>query len=118
VDQRLVRILGSFITRSTDYALARLEFSMKFPDSLTPPVIDRLPDASEATLRERWEGIEAQLHAAVDYVKLIGRAERTIERSDPTFAWLQRTVRELDQYARALRWVLTVTEADASEGAP
>ena len=118
MDQRLVRILGSFISRSTDYSLARLEFSMKFPRSPTPPVLDRLPDASESTLRERCEGIEAQLHCAVDYLKLIGLQQRTSERSDPAFLWLGRTVRELDQYARALRWVLTVTEADASEGAP
>jgi hypothetical protein len=116
VDQRLVRALGSFITRSTDYSLARLEFTMKFPDSPTPPVLDRLPDASETTLRERWEGLEVQLHRAVDYVKLIELQQRTSERSDASFLWLKRTVRELDQYARALRWVLTVTEADASEG--
>ncbi|MFN2461958.1 MAG: hypothetical protein ABR591_14975 [Candidatus Velthaea sp.] len=111
-------MLGSFITRSTDYALARLEFACKFPERAAPPVLDRLPDASERTLRERWDAVEAQLHAVVDYVKLVDEGARTTERSDSAFVWLKRTTRELDQYARALRWVLTVTEADASEGAP
>ena len=29
---------------------------------------------------------------------------------DPSFAWLHRTTRELEQYARAVRWVMTVEE--------
>jgi hypothetical protein len=32
---------------------------------------------------------------------------------DATFRWLARTAKELDQYGRALRWVLTVTERDS-----
>jgi len=29
---------------------------------------------------------------------------------DSTFSWLQRTTRELEQYARAVRWVMPVDE--------
>jgi len=107
MNPRLVNLLGSFIGGSSEYTLARLEFSLTV-EGPAPPVIDRLPDASEATLRDRWDGIEAQLHLAVDFVKQIESEPRTTIRSQPAFLWLQRTVRELDQYARALRWVLTV----------
>jgi hypothetical protein len=47
-------------------------------------------------------------------VKQVESAPGTQERSDPAFRWLRRTVRELDQYARALRWVLTVHGGDAA----
>ncbi|GAC1534480.1 MAG: hypothetical protein NVS2B17_03590 [Candidatus Velthaea sp.] len=112
MNPRLVNLLGSFIQGSSEYALARLEFSMTAETRPSPPVIDRLPDASERTLRERWDTIESQLHAALDYVKQIDAGGRTSNRSEPAFLWLNRTLRELDQYARALRWVLTITEAD------
>ncbi|MGD0051661.1 MAG: hypothetical protein ABSD03_07545 [Vulcanimicrobiaceae bacterium] len=119
MNPRLVNLLASFIQGSSDYALARLEFALRFTGQPAPPVLDRLPDASAATLRERWEGVEAQLGAIVAYVKLVEEKAGTQQRSDPAFRWLRRTVRELDQYARALRWVLIVhggdTGAEASE---
>ena len=87
---------------------------MRFGDRPAPPVLDRLPDASEATLRERWDGVEEQLAEIVTYVKQVETASGTEERADPAFRWLRRTVRELDQYARALRWVLTVHGGDAA----
>jgi hypothetical protein len=114
VNPRLVNLLASFIRGSSDYALARLEFSMRFEGRPAPPLLDRLPDASEATLRERWDGIEAQLGAILAFVKQVDSASGTQERTDPAFRWLRRTVRELDQYARALRWVLTVHGEDAA----
>ncbi len=114
MNPRLVNLLASFIRGSSDYALARLEFSMRFAERPAPPLLDRLPDASEATLRERWDGIEAQLAAILSYVKQVESASGTQERTDPAFRWLRRTVRELDQYARALRWVLTVHDGDAA----
>ncbi|GAC1617399.1 MAG: hypothetical protein NVS4B13_10610 [Candidatus Elarobacter sp.] len=114
MNPRLVNLLASFIRGSSDYTLARLEFSMRFGGRLAPPVLDRLPDASEATLRERWDAIESQLGAIVAFVKQVESASGTDERSDPAFRWLRRTVRELDQYARALRWVLTVHGGDAA----
>ena len=36
-------------------------------------------------------------------------------RSAPAFRSLNRTVRELDQYARALRWVMTITQLEPGE---
>lgn len=115
MNPRLVNLLASFIRGSSDYALARLEFAMRFDRRPAPPLLDRLPDASAATLNERWETVETQLAAIVVYVKQLETASGTEERADPAFRWLRRTVRELDQYARALRWVLTVHGSDRPE---
>ena len=114
MNPRLVNLLASFIRGTGDYALARLEFSMRFAERPAPPLLDRLPDASEATLRERWDAIEAQLGTIVAYVSRAESGWSVHERADPAFRWLRRTVRELDQYARALRWVLTVHGGDAA----
>jgi hypothetical protein len=112
VDQRLVRALSSFITRSSDYSLARLEFAAQNPQLPAPPILDRLPDASERTLRERWERLERQLDAIMTFLSGVDDAEGRTPASEETFRWLARTAKELDQYGRALRWVLTVTERD------
>jgi hypothetical protein len=115
INPRLVNLLGSFIGGTSAYTLARLEFCLEFSDRPAPPVLHRLPDASERTLRERWDGIENQLHEIVDYVKRIDADPRSKRRTAASFRSLKRTVRELDQYARALRWVMTVTEQDPAE---
>jgi len=113
INPRLVNLLGSFIGGTSAYALARLEFCMTFPDVSPPPVLERLPDASERTLREHWDRVENQLHGIIDYMK---RSEDDSGlRSAPSFRSLGRTVRELDQYARALRWVMTITQQDSTE---
>jgi hypothetical protein len=112
MDQRIVRALSSFITRSSEYALARLEFAIEHPELPAPPILERLPDASEQTLRDRWETLERQLDAIMAFLRSLDDAEGRIARDDATFAWLSRIIRELDQYGRALRWVLTVTERD------
>lgn len=114
MNARLVNLLASVIRGSSDYALARLEFSLRFAGRPAPPLLDRLPDASEATLRARWDGFEEQLAAIRAYVKQVESAAGSEERSDPAFRRLRRTVRELDQYARALRWVLTVHGGDSA----
>jgi hypothetical protein len=114
MNPRLVNLLASFIRGSSDYALARLEFAMRFSAHPAPPILDRLPDASEATLRERWDQVENQLGAILAYVKQVEAGGGTEVRGDPAFRWLRRTVRELDQYARALRWVLTVHGGDTT----
>ncbi|MEA2786005.1 MAG: hypothetical protein QOF71_2109 [Candidatus Eremiobacteraeota bacterium] len=114
MNPRLVNLLASFIRGSSDYALARLEFSMRFAGRPAPPPLERLPDASETTLRERWDGIEAQLGTIVAFVRQVESGWAAEERGDPAFCRLRRTVRELDQYARALRWVLTVHGGDAA----
>ena len=114
MDQRIVRALSSFITRSSDYSLARLEFAMQYPGQPAPPILGRLPDASEQTLRDHWETLDRQLDDIMAFLRSLDDAEGRIARGDATFAWLTRIIRELDQYGRALRWVLTVTERDQS----
>ncbi|HTW85244.1 MAG TPA: hypothetical protein VMD91_14335 [Candidatus Sulfotelmatobacter sp.] len=107
-----MNLLASFIRATSDYALARLEFALRFAERPAPPVLDRLPDASARTLQAHWDGVETQLATIVAYVKQVEATAGTQERTDPAFRWLRRTVRELDQYARALRWVLTVDGGD------
>ena len=114
MNPRLVNLLASFIRGSGDYALARLEFSMRFGEQPAPPLLERLPDASKATLRDRWDAMETQLGTIVAYVRHAESRWSEEERADPAFRRLRRTVRELDQYARALRWVLTVHGGDAA----
>jgi hypothetical protein len=115
INPRLVNLLGSFIGGTSAYTLARLEFCLELGNAPAPPVLDRLPDASERTLRERWDHIENQLQEIVDYVKRIDANPRSSRRTAASFRSLKRTVRELDQYSRALRWVMTVTEQDPAE---
>jgi len=110
MEVRLVQLLGSFITTTSAYTLARLEFALRNPQSPVPPVIDRLSDASSATLRADWGCIENQLEAARDDLRKLDDARGKRAVYDPTFASLQRAVRELEQYARAVRWVMTVEE--------
>jgi hypothetical protein len=88
---------------------------MEFTAEAAPPVLERLPDASERTLREHWDHIENQLHASVDFVTRIDADTRSERRASAAFRSLKRAVRELDQYARALRWVMTVTEPDPTD---
>ena len=114
MNPRLVNLLSSFIRGTSDYTLARLEFGMRFSSRPAPPVLARLPDASEVTLRERWDAVEQQLTSIVAYMKATEAAATGAERGDPAFRRLRRSVRELDQYARALRWVLTVSGGEAS----
>jgi hypothetical protein len=83
---------------------------MSHPLAPAPPIIERLPDASEATLRSVWPQIEAQLEAAGAYAKHLPPGRSSDGHEDVAAGWLRRTVKELDQYARAIRWVLTVTE--------
>ncbi len=116
INPRLVNLLGSFIGGTNAYALARLEFAITFPGHPAPPLLERLPDASERTLREHWDRIELQLHGIVDYVKAIEADGHGTQRSAAAFNTLKRTVRELDQYARAMRWVMTITEHDPTDG--
>ncbi len=112
MDVRLVQLLGSFITARSDYALTRLECAMQLPDYPAAPVIDRLNDASEQALRDEWPAIERQLDVAVAYGKRAQRAKGTFFREAGAFRALERSLREMDQYARAIRWVMAVTESE------
>ena len=110
MEVRLVQLLGSVISTTCAYTLARLEFAAKHRDLAAPPLIDRLPDASEESLHARWNRFERQLDDARRFLRRIDdtRGKRAVY--DPSYAWLLRTTRELDQYARAVRWVMTVEE--------
>lgn len=112
MDVRLVQLLGSFITARNDYALARLEFALRHPSSPAPPVIDRLADASERTLREQWPLVEGQLGESLRFASGLRGSRLARAIGDESRRRLERTLRELDQYARAISWVLTVTESD------
>lgn len=112
MEVRLVQLSASFIRVSAEYSLARLEYAMSHAQAPAPPMIDRLPDASEDTLRAVWPQIEAQLDCATAYAKHLPRQQGSQEQEDVAAGWLRRTIKELDQYARAIRWVLTVTEKE------
>ncbi|HKU68723.1 MAG TPA: hypothetical protein VJP85_13175 [Candidatus Baltobacteraceae bacterium] len=111
MEVRLVQLLASFIRVGSEYSLARLEYAMSHPAHPAPPLIERLPDASEASLRSVWPRIEEQLEAASAYTKQLAQPGGSVGQ-DTAAGWLKRTVKELDQYARAIRWVLTVTEKE------
>jgi hypothetical protein len=111
MDVRLVQLLGSFITARSQYALARLEFAISHPASQAPPVIDRLLEPSERALREDWPELEQQLEAALRFARELDRMQRASLSKDEGYRLLERSLRELDQYARAIRWVMTVTES-------
>jgi hypothetical protein len=110
MDVRLVQLLGSFIAARNQYALARLAFAMRHPDDRAPPVIDRLLEPSERALRQDWPRLEKQLGAALAFTRDLERSRQELAAHDEEYRWLQRSVRELDQYARAIAWVVTVTE--------
>jgi hypothetical protein len=108
MEVRLVQLLGSFISATSDYTLARLEYAMRHPRSPAPPVIPRLTDASEASLRREWPAVAEALERAQRFVLAVDdrRGKRAVY--DRAFGALQRSTRELEQYARAVRWVLSV----------
>jgi len=105
-----VQLMASFISVRSDYTLARLEFALQFPEMQPPPLISRFTDASEETLRRQWEYVESQVCAAQTYVAHLDARVSHCARNHAAFAWLRRNTKELDQYSRAVRWVLTVTE--------
>jgi hypothetical protein len=110
MEVRLVQLLGSIIATTCAYTLARLEFALKHPELPAPPVIRRLPDASSEALDAHWNDFEEQLERAFLFTRKIDDARGKRAVYDPSYAWLVRTVRELEQYARAVRWVMTVNE--------
>ncbi len=110
MDARLIQLLGSFISATSEYTLARLEFALEHPQLPAPPPIARLPDASENTLSTAWEEAERQLESVRAYLRQLDDARGKRSVYDRSFAYLQRTYRELDQYARALRWIMTIED--------
>lgn len=111
MDIRLTQLVESFVGAQDRYALARLEFALRHPREPAPPLLDRLSEPLEPSLRALWPQIEIQLQEALAFS---GRLERSRPRKlarDEAYRHLQRSLRELDQCARAIRWVLTVTES-------
>ena len=111
VDLRLAQLAESFIGAQDRYTLARLEFASRHPRDPAPPLLDRLSEPLEPAVRAQWPRIEIQLQEALAF---LGRVERSKPRKfsrDTGYRFLQRSLRELDQGARAIRWVLTVTES-------
>ena len=115
MDVRLVQLLGSFIAARSEYALARLECAMHAPEAPAPPLISRLSAPSEAALHADWPQIEEQLELALRYAKRMERSDPRAYRNDGAYRALDRAIREMDQYARAVRWVLTVTHNEDAQ---
>src|SRR5260370_11202733 len=95
MEARLSQLLGSIISATTAYALARLEFALRHAELPSPPLIDRLSDATHPSLQEQWTRIESQLEAARAFLSLHDDRRRKRAVYDASFAWLQRTTREL-----------------------
>jgi hypothetical protein len=112
MDVRLIQLLGSFIGARSQYVLARLEFAMHYPRRPAPPLIDRLLEPSERALREEWPHLELQLDAALAFAKGAEKQRRRTLMKDEGYRWMQRSLREMDQYARAIRWVIAVTQSE------
>lgn len=112
LDVRLVQLMGSFIGARSQYALVRLEFAMHDGRVASPPLVGALTDASERALHEEWPEIERQIESAMVFVKRMENGDGSERRDRVTQRWLLRSVREMDQYARAIRWVMTVTESE------
>jgi hypothetical protein len=119
VTDRLEQLLSSYLEASGAYALARLEFAMRHPRIPAPPVLTR-PGASVTVgdhrpaevVRNQWEGVEEQLQRARRYLGALDARRGKRAARDSSLSPLRSAVRELDHYARAVRWLVTVEERD------
>ncbi|HUY11186.1 MAG TPA: hypothetical protein VMV73_02895 [Candidatus Dormibacteraeota bacterium] len=116
MDVRLVQLLGSFITARSEYVLLRLEFAAAHPDLPAPPSIDRLPDASEKTLRERWPFAVSDLSAVRAFLDEHAPNENESPLQHETRRRFSRLVGELERYAHAITWVCTVEARGGEPG--
>jgi hypothetical protein len=114
MDVRLVQLLASFIGARNRYVLARLEFAMFHADVVAPPLIERLSDASERTLLTEWPAVERELNAALSHGAGLALSNGKDLADDRTYRALERSLRELDQYARAITWVMTVSQREGN----
>jgi hypothetical protein len=110
MDVRLSQLLGAFVEAHGGYALARLEFAIDHPAKPAPPVVDCISDPSEGSVRARWQRIEGQLDEALAFATRLERARRRRRTSDRALRLVAQSLRELDHSARAIRWMLTITE--------
>ena len=85
---------------------------MHLADLPSPPLIASLSEPTEHALRLEWPTVERQLDSAMAYAKLVEKNRGSSYREDAACRALDRVLKELDQYARAIRWVLTVTDRE------
>ncbi|MDE2572870.1 MAG: hypothetical protein KGM44_10170 [bacterium] len=114
MDVRLVQLLSSYIETAGSYALARLDLAIAQPRAVLPPLLPRPSTASESALREEWPISEHALEAALEYLRRATCGGVSVDRTHAAYGWLERCIRELDQYGRCINWVLTVNERDRS----
>lgn len=112
MDVRLVQLLASYIETASSYALARLDLAMAQPGAMLPPLLPRPSAASETVLRDEWPRSQRALEAAMKYVRDAERGHVSVDRTHAAFGWVERCIRELDQYARCIQWVLTVNDRE------
>jgi hypothetical protein len=112
MDLRLTQLLGSFTAAHEQYALARLEYALHHPAKPAPPPVTCFADPGEGALRADWPQIEAQLETALAFTDRLERSRRRRRVADRAFRAFARSLRELDRSARAVRWVLTITESN------
>jgi hypothetical protein len=111
MDVRLAQLLSSFVEAHSRYTLARLEVALHHPAKPAPPIVDRFAESSNDALRATWPQIESQLGEAMAFAERLERARRRRRSTDRTFRLYAQSLRELDRSARAVRWVLTITES-------
>jgi hypothetical protein len=119
VTARLAQLLSSYLEASRAYTLARLEFAVRHPRIPAPPVIAQpgLGDPETAGVsadfvRARWDDVEQQLQRARRYLSVLDD-RRGKDAAEAALRGLRRAVGELDHYARAVRWLITVEEREA-----
>ena len=110
--QRPMAFEGFAPAAHEQYALARLEYALHHPAKPAPPPVTCFADPGEGALRADWPRIEAQLETALAFTDRLERSRRRRRVADRAFRSFARSLRESDRSARAVRWVLTITESN------
>jgi hypothetical protein len=111
MDARLEQVLNAFAAAHGQYTLARLEFALHHCAKPAPPVVSGLCDSCGTDVRTLLPEIEMQLETALAFAGRHERGRRRRRRPDPQLRLYAQSLRELDRSARALRWMLTITES-------
>lgn len=106
------QLLSSFAEAHAQYTLARLEYALHHPAKPAPPLVTCFGDAGEGALRADWPAIEAELDAALAFTERLERSRRRRRVAHRSLRSFARSLRELDRSARAIRWMLTITESN------
>jgi hypothetical protein len=107
----MAQLFKTFVEAHERYALARLEFALAHPTKPSPPVVVCPEVSYEGVLRAELPEIEMQLDVALAYAGRIERARRRRRIGDRSFRLYAQALNELDRAARAMRWMLTITES-------